>query len=122
MKLRLLGAGGVACLWAGLGVQAVVAQESSGTIAFKGEAKRDPFIPLITSTGYLLNLEPEKNASLNLEGIMFDPKGDSIAIVNGEIVRVGDEVNGAVVVRIEPDRVSILKENKTSDLALRREE
>ncbi len=79
-------------------------------------------MPLITPTGYLLNLEPEENAALRLEGIMYDQKGESMAIINGELVRVGEPVGDAIVSSIEPTKVTIIKDNQTVELELRREE
>ncbi len=87
-----------------------------------GGSKRDPFVPLITPGGYLMNVEPQENAALRLEGITFDPRGDSIAVINGELLRVGDEVSGAVVTTIEADNVTVIQDNKKVELALRREE
>jgi hypothetical protein len=88
---------------------------------YNGQGKRDPFIPLITPSGYLVNLETDKNASLHLEGIMFDPKGDSIAIINGELVRAGESIGDAVCVSIEPTKITVLQNNQKIDIELRRE-
>jgi len=97
-----------------------MAQEQKTPYSYQG--KRDPFMPLITPTGYLLNLEPEENAALRLEGIMYDQKGESMAIINGELVRVGEPVGDAIVSSIEPTKVTIIKDNQTVELELRREE
>ncbi len=99
-----------------------LAQDKDSKTTYKGQSKRDPFVPLITPAGYLVNLEPEKNPSLNLEGIMYDPKGDSIAIINGELVRVGDTIGDAVLASIEPAKVTIIQNNQRVELELRREE
>ena len=86
------------------------------------QTKRDPFVPLISASGYLMNLEPEDSSALTLEGIMYDPKGDSIAIINGELVRVGDTISDAVLVSVEPAKVTVIKDNQKVDMSLRREE
>ncbi len=86
------------------------------------QTKRDPFVPLISAAGYLINLEPEDNSTLTLEGIMYDPKGDSVAIINGDLVRVGDTVGDAVLVSVEPTKVTVIKDNQKVELSLRREE
>lgn len=98
----------------------VLAQEQKTSYNYQG--KRDPFVPLISSTGYLLNLEPEENAALRLEGIMYDQKGDSMAIINGELVRVGEPVGDAIVSSIEPTKVTVIKDNQKVEIELRREE
>lgn len=90
--------------------------------AYKNEGRRDPFVPLISSSGYLINLEPEDKTALRLEGIMFDPKGDSMAIINGELVRVGESIGDAFVSTIETDRVIVIKDNQNIEIPLRKEE
>jgi hypothetical protein len=88
---------------------------------YKFQGKRDPFVPLISPSGYLLNLEPQDDSTLRLEGVMFDPNGDSIAIINGELVRVGETIGDAVLSNIEPDKVIVIKNNEKVELELRRE-
>ena len=101
-------------------VVGAMAQEQKPSYTYQD--KRDPFVPLISSTGYLLNLEPEEDAALRLEGIMYDQKGDSMAIINGELVKVGESVADAVVSSIDPTKVTIIKDNQKVELELRREE
>lgn len=86
------------------------------------QGKRDPFVSLITPAGYLLDLEPQDNDQLRLEGIMYDPKGDSVAIINGELVRVGESIGNVVIRSIEKDKVTVIKNNERIELELRREE
>ena len=90
--------------------------------SYQVQGKRDPFIPLISPAGFLLNLEPQENSVLSLEGIMYDPKGDSIAIINGELLKVGESAGDAVITSIEPDKVTVMKDNIKQDIELRREE
>jgi hypothetical protein len=101
--------------------QADVGPENKEKQLYASQGKRDPFVPLITPAGYLVNLEPEKNASLHLEGIMFDPKGDSIAIINGELVRAGESIGDAVCASIEPTKVTVIQNNQKIEIELRRE-
>ncbi len=98
------------------------AKASAEEYSYKYQGKRDPFIPLITPAGYLLNLEPEDDKKVDLEGIMYDSGGDSMAIVNGELVRVGDSVGTAVITDIGPDKITILQDNQKFEVELRREE
>ena len=104
--------------WIFVFVSAVSAEQYT----YKYEGKRDPFIPLISSTGYLINLEPENNATLRLEGVMYDPQGDSMAIINGALVRVGENVGDAVVSSIEPNKVTVIKDNQKVEIELRKGE
>lgn len=99
-------------------VSAVLAEQYT----YKYEGKRDPFIPLISPAGFLINLEPENNATLRLEGVMYDPEGNSMAIINGELVRVGENVGDAVVSSIEPNKVTVTKDNQKEELEIRKGE
>jgi len=98
----------------------VLAEEQK--YSYKFQNKRDPFVPLVSSAGYLLNLEPEDNSALKLDGIMYDPHGDSIAIINGSLVRVGETIGDAVLSSIEQNKVIVIKDNQKVDIELRREE
>lgn len=90
--------------------------------SYKYHGKRDPFLPLISPSGYLLNLEPEENSALLLEGILYDPEGDSIAIINGELIRVGEAIAGSVLTSIKPNKITVIKDNEKIEIELRREE
>lgn len=108
----------VVSLWTFVLVSAAAAEQYT----YKYEGKRDPFIPLISSTGYLINLEPENNATLRLEGVMYDPQGNSMAIINGELVRVGESIGDAVVSSIEPNKITVIKNNQKEEIELRKGE
>lgn len=43
---------------------------------------------------------------LTLSGILWDPS-DAIAIINGQMLHVGQECDGFLVVEIQPDRVTV---------------
>jgi len=90
---------------------------------YDAKNKRDPFIPLVTSDGRLLRLEQEEGTQgLLLEGIIYDDKGISCAIVNGEVVRVGDEAGGFQVLKIQKDRVVFIKDGQPTEIELKKEE
>jgi hypothetical protein len=114
----ILAAGGA--LWIPAAVLA--ADQEKEKSLYTGQNKRDPFVSLITPAGYLVNLETDKNATLRLGGIMYDPKGDSIAIINGELMRVGESIGDSVVASIEPAKVTVIQGNQKIELELRREE
>ena len=99
-----------------------VAGAQDKTYSFTAQGKRDPFIPLVSAAGYLINLEEEEESALRLEGIMYDPRGDSMAIINGDLLKVGERIADAVVSKIEPNKVIIIKDNQRLELELRREE
>lgn len=53
-----------------------------------------------------------------LEGIVYDPKGGSVAIMDGTLVRVGDLVGETEILSIEPSQVLVLKEGVEQALRL----
>lgn len=92
---------------------------------YDSRGKRNPFIPLVTSDGKLLKLEAEENANVEgllLEGIIYDKNGLSYAIVNSNVVKVGDMLGDIQVLKIEPDKVTFIKEGQTLNVELRKEE
>ena len=109
---------GAAILWFFIFCSCVFAEPYT----YKYEGKRDPFVSLISPAGFLVNLEPEDNSTLRLQGIMFDSKGDSMAVINGEMVRVGETIGDSVISRIEENKVTVIQNNQKIDLELRREE
>ena len=66
--------------------------------------KRDPFALAARATKVLDN--GGSVANLKLEGVIMDPHGRSLALVNGEMVGEGDRIGGVVLVKkVIKDRV-----------------
>ena len=108
------------CLLLGIILINSFAQEE---FIYDAKGKRDPFIPLVTPDGRLLKLEPEEGAAeLSLEGIIYDKNGLSYAVVNGEVVRIGEMVSGYQVLKIEDRKVVFIKEGQTQEIELKKEE
>lgn len=75
--------------------------------------KRNPFIPIVTNDGQLINIQEEgENAQLNLEGIIYDKDGQSMAIINGQILRKNDNIGDAKIVEIRKDSVVYSKDGE----------
>lgn len=91
---------------------------------YDSKGKRNPFIPLVTSDGRLLKLdtEEEHKSAVFLEGIIYDKRGLSYAIVNGVVVRIGDRVGDYQVLKIEERKVILIKEGQIQELELKKEE
>lgn len=90
---------------------------------YNAQGKRDPFIPLVTQDGRFLKLEAEEqNSSLALEGIIYDPSGYSYAIVNGTVVKIGDKIADYEVLKIEKNKVVLIKEGQVYGVELKKEE
>ena len=90
---------------------------------YDSRGKRNPFLPLITSDGRLLKLDKEEGVKgLVIEGIIYDKHGLSYAIVNGDVVQIGDKVGGYQVLKIESDKVVFIKDAKSLEVELKKEE
>jgi hypothetical protein len=76
---------------------------------------RDPFVPSSVQTKTTTKEEPVDDnipGDLKVEGIMWDPK-DPYVIIRDEIYRVGDEVEGITILKIDKDRVTLKKKDRT---------
>ena len=74
---------------------------------YDGHGRRDPFEPLVTSTGELRTPRSGNvTGMLHLEGVLWDPQ-QPMAIVNGTVLRVGDEVEGYHLVEIRPEAIVV---------------
>lgn len=71
-------------------------------IRYDKGGRRDPFVPLRGFTG---EDGTTGDKTLTLEGIVYDPKGSSYVVINGEVYREGEEVGGGNLIRILQDRV-----------------
>lgn len=90
---------------------------------YDSKGKRDPFMPLVTSQGYIVNVEEELFASdMNLEGIIYDAQGHSLAIINGKVVKVGDNIGSYTILEINQSTVILAKEAEKYILELKKEE
>ena len=83
----------------------------------KGQ-RRDPFVPPINR---FQETEGSRSDALSVEGIVYDPKGGSYAVVGGEIYREGESVDGTKVLKILADCVIFLQENEEVVIWLRQE-
>lgn len=96
---------------------------AEGQFAYDAAGKRNPFIPLVTSDGRLLQLDKEKaKGDLAIEGIIYDKQGMSYAIVNGEVVGVGDMVEDYQVLKIEDGKVLLIKDGCVTEAQIEKEE
>ena len=75
---------------------------------YDAHGRRDPFEPLVSPTGEMRMPRAAKGAAstLRLEGVLWDPV-KPLAIVNGEIHRVGDDVQGCRLVEIRKNAVVV---------------
>ena len=78
---------------------------------YNAKGKRDPFTPLVASgskaaAGGLLGVESIEEVVV--EGIVCDPDPkNSVAVVNGSVLKEGDEVGVVKLVKIDPAGASL---------------
>lgn len=78
--------------------------------------KRNPFMPLVTKDGRYLFAslditEATKGVGdIILEGILKDFKDEYLAIINGDMVKVGSRIKGFDVVEIRENMVKLSKD------------
>ena len=91
-----------------IGVMALAAPAfAEDAFEYDSKASRDPFVPLVSKGGAYVSdaygISGIKD--VRLEGIVWDEAKGSIAIINGEIVREGQEIGSVKVLKIESDAV-----------------
>ena len=95
-----------------------VKQENAGNLFSKLEAEtkdmeltRDPFssAPIVPVKGL--------QSGLQLSGILWDSNAPT-AIINGEVVKVGDRVDAKTVIKISQDKVTLYDNDKEIELIL----
>ncbi len=97
-------------------------------VAYDAKGKRDPFVPLVRdgraiAAGETLLLSGPVDASLPLlGGILWDPTGRSIVLLNGKETMVGDVVGGYRVAEIHEDQVVLEGEGRRVTLRITFEE
>ena len=104
-------------------IVAVTAFAEGNTFQYDDHGKRDPFWPLVTAEGVMINYEKDLLISdVMLEGIIADANGKNMAIINGVIVKLNDQIGLFTVSQIEQDRVILLKGQKKFMLKLKKED
>lgn len=101
----------------------VRAASAADAAVYDPHQRRDPFVPLVTQTtreaSGLAGIESAEE--LKIEGIVYDPKG-SVVIVNGTVLKEGEEVGALKVVKIDPAGVLINVNGTDSYIPLYKEE
>ena len=104
------------------GPSSTAAGQDSGGFVYDAKGKRDPFIALVRE-GHLVG--PGSGgpigadfSTLTLTGILWDPTGHSIALINDTEVMVGDRLGEYQVQEIRPDAVVVVRDGKPVVLQL----
>lgn len=107
----------------GLALMLVAGAVSAREASYESHGKRDPFVPLVHEGRFVAvtgsGLAKDSPVSdLHLAGIVWDPAGSSLALINEMEVKIGDRLGDYQVVDIRPDAVILLKEGKPVVLQL----
>jgi hypothetical protein len=87
------------------------------------QTKRNPFMALVTPEGVLLKFESEKGGTeLILEGIVYDARGESFALINGVMLKKGDAVGAYKIQDIQRQKVIVVNEDKILELSITEED
>ena len=102
-------------------ISALFAQEP---FVYDAKGKRNPFIPLVIPNGMLMQLDKEEVSSgeLKVEGIIYAKRGRSFAIINGNVVGVGDYVDDYQILKIEENKVTLIRNGETREIEFTKEE
>jgi hypothetical protein len=108
----ILGAGGIA--------------PAAQDVGYDSGGRPNPFVPWVTADGRLqmLTSEPKKQEAhqgLSVEGIIYDKRGLSYAVINDEIVKIGDTIDGYQVLRIEESKVIVIRDGQQQEIELQEE-
>ena len=74
---------------------------------YDSQGNRDPFMPLLTKDGRPITTYSKIDSihDVIIEGILYDPQGASIVIINDMILKQADSTNGVTVKKIEKNSV-----------------
>ena len=117
MVWGLVSLGLAASWWAGRSGGDWVLAESAqtGETLPSASRKRDPFIPLVRD-GRLLNVASKtprvSDVPLSLSGILWDPGGQSIALINETELKVGDTIHEYRITDIREDAVVLMRDGQ----------
>lgn len=88
---------------------------------YNSKGKRDPFIPLVGPGAVYQVKGGEDIASIediSIEGIVYDEKGGSMAIINGMPLKEGAQIGAFIIDKIEPKKVIFDVEGEKHEVAL----
>ena len=98
-------------------------QAKMSNFSYDDHGRRDPFWRLVGTGGEIINYEKEfLSSDMVLEGIMVEPSGNNVAIINGIIVKVNDEVGSFLVKSVEMNSVVLQKGTEIITLRIKKED
>jgi hypothetical protein len=101
-------------------LQITIVPSESGFV-YDDHGKRDPLWPLVTAGGSIRYYDTDIGiGDMRLEGIMVGD--ENLAIINGKVVKVNDNIGGFRVIEIDEAHVKLDKEGTIYDLKLKKGE
>ena len=100
-------------------IAAQLADEGQQEFIYDSHNRRDPFKPVFLNDAAAVVQDGGESVPFFLEGIIWDPDGGAIAIINNEILKQGDKISGFKIKKIKRDEVILLKGEKEINLFLR---
>ena len=73
---------------------------------YDARGRRDPFVPLVTQTTRQVAsglIGVQSIDEISIQGVIYDPKKGSMVIVNGSLLKEGEEEGTVKVLKIETD-------------------
>jgi len=90
-------------------------------IVYDSGNRRNPFVPLIGAHIKKSEIVPIDEV-MKIEGIVFDPHGGSIVLIEGQEYRLGDAYQDSVITDIQKDKVVFSQNNKKYAVSLQDED
>ena len=89
---------------------------------YQDKGNRDPFMSLVTPDGRILPgaRTVSETSDVELEGIIWDPTGKSIAIINGKLVKEQERLMDMQVLKIEKTSIILQKGGKVMVINLKK--
>ncbi len=99
---------------------------SEKDFVYNSGGRRDPFVPPMEffkpaegqDTDIRAKIEVDYSV-IHIEGIVYDPQEGSRAIINGQILQVGDEIMDLKITDIRPDGVEFQADGESKTIKLR---
>ncbi len=114
---------GVAFVLTVMSLYSLRAAETDSKFQYNDHNRRDPFWRLVLPDGTVLSYDTDLMISdMVLEGVIFDPNGKSLAIINGKVLKVGDRLGLFTLTEIHRGYVILTKANKRYVLQMKKEE
>lgn len=99
-------------------------QAADTTFTYDSKDRPDPFAALVSEDGRML--EPaarrKKAGEIEIEGIIYDERGSSYAVINSEVYKAGDTFGEYKIIAIHPKKIIFTKSGEEFEREFKKEE